>query len=73
MGRLINARAETVTEEPSFRAAAAKRRCVLPADGYYEWQATADGKQQYFLHLDDTMLDIAGLHEAVARPGEGNH
>ena len=36
LGRLINARAETVTKKPSFRAAAAKRRCVLPADGYYE-------------------------------------
>ena len=35
LGRLINARAETVTEKPSFGAAAAKRRCVLPADGYH--------------------------------------
>ncbi len=36
--RMINARAETVSEKPAFRAAFAKRRCLLPADGYYEWQ-----------------------------------
>ena len=59
LGRLINARAETVTEKPSFRAAAAKRRCVLPADGYYEWQATPDGKQPFFLHLEGTVLNMA--------------
>lgn len=36
--RLIYARSETVTEKPSFKAAAAKRRCIVPADGHYEWQ-----------------------------------
>lgn len=41
--RLINARAETVAEKPSFRRALARRRCLLPADGYYEWQAAGPG------------------------------
>ena len=41
-GRLINARAETVAVKPAFRRAFAKRRCILPADGYYEWQAISD-------------------------------
>ncbi len=45
---MINARAETVTEKPAFRAAWAKpRRCVVPADAFYEWQRTAGGKQPY--------------------------
>ena len=49
---LINARAETVTEKPSFRTAVSKRRCLIPANGYYEWQETADGrKQPWFLSL----------------------
>jgi len=72
LGRLINARAETVTQKPSFRAAAAKRRCVLPADGYYEWQATPDGKQPYFLHLDGSVLNMAGVYELWRDPAKDN-
>ena len=71
LGRLINARAETVTQKPSFRTAAAKRRCVLPADGYYEWQATPEGKQPYFLH-DDKVLNMAGLYELWRDPAKDN-
>ena len=41
--RLINARSETVSEKPAFKRAFARRRCLLPADGYYEWQKPADG------------------------------
>jgi len=63
-----DARAETVIEKPSFRAAASKRRCVLPADGYYEWQVIPNGKQPYFLHLDDTVLNMAGLYELWRDP-----
>jgi Uncharacterized conserved protein len=51
--RMINARAETVAVKPAYRRAFAKRRCILPADGYYEWQAISDGgkkrKQPYFI------------------------
>ena len=45
-GKLINARAETVADKPAFRRAFAKRRCIIPADGYYEWQAVTEGGKQ---------------------------
>lgn len=47
--RLINARSETVHSKPSFRAAFRSRRCLVPADGWFEWQSTGSGKQPYFL------------------------
>ena len=66
--RMINARAETVSEKPAFRAAFARRRCLLPADGYYEWQAPPAGtrgpKQPYFIcRPDHGPLAFAGLYE----------
>jgi putative SOS response-associated peptidase YedK len=63
--RLINARAETVSAKPSFRSAFAHRRCLLPADGYYEWQRQdAGGKQPYFICRGDGQpLAFAGLYE----------
>jgi putative SOS response-associated peptidase YedK len=62
--RLINARMETVTEKPSFRQAAAKRRGLVAADGYFEWQKTSDGKIPTYLHgEDDGILAFAGLFE----------
>lgn len=67
--RLINARRETVTEKPAFARAAARRRCLLPADGYYEWQKTAEGKIPYFLHhADGSQLAFAGLYELWPDP-----
>jgi putative SOS response-associated peptidase YedK len=71
--RLINARVETAREKPAFRRAFAKRRCLLPADGYYEW-LTADGggKQPYFIHPGDGgMLAMAGLYEFWSPPEGG--
>ncbi len=62
--RLINARAETAREKPSFRAAFAARRCLIPATGFFEWQPKASGKQPYFIHgADNTPLVFAGLWE----------
>ncbi|MDQ6754121.1 MAG: SOS response-associated peptidase [Actinomycetota bacterium] len=62
--RLINARMETVTEKPSFRQAAAKRRALVVADGYFEWQKTADGKIPTYLHGEtEQILAFAGLYE----------
>lgn len=48
--RPINARAETVADKPYFRSAFRRRRCLVPAGGYYEWQAGAHGKQPWFIH-----------------------
>ncbi|WP_084125772.1 SOS response-associated peptidase [Demequina sp. NBRC 110054] len=62
--RMFNARSETMAEKPSFRAAFAKRRCVVPASGYYEWQTKDDGKHPFFIHpTDDAPLAFAGLYE----------
>ncbi len=67
--RLINARQETVTVKPAFKTAAARRRCLLPADGYYEWQNTPDGKIPHFLHAPDGgQLSFAGLYELWPDP-----
>jgi putative SOS response-associated peptidase YedK len=64
--RLINARAETVSSKPSFRSAFGKRRCLIPADGFYEWQAIPGSKtKQPFLIgvIDAPVFGFAGLWE----------
>lgn len=73
--RLINARVETAAEKPAFRQAFAKRRCILPALGYYEWETRRpEGggkayKQPYFIHRpDDSTLAMAGLYELWRDP-----
>jgi putative SOS response-associated peptidase YedK len=67
--RMINARAETVAVKPAFRGAFARRRCIIPADGYYEWQAAADkadkkAKQPFYIYRSDGgILCFAGIYE----------
>ena len=74
--RMINARMETVAEKPAFKRAFAVRRCLLPADGYFEWYPTsrtnATGKpvkQPYFMRpADGSILAMAGLYEIWRDP-----
>jgi len=62
--RMINARAETVASKPAFRSAFAKRRCLIPADGYYEWQTAGKAKQPYYIYrTDGGVLAFAGIYE----------
>jgi putative SOS response-associated peptidase YedK len=60
--RLINARADSATTKPAFRDAIMRRRCLLPADGWYEWQRTGTHKQPFFITpADGSTLALAGL------------
>lgn len=62
--RLINARSETVTEKPSFRVAFARRRVLVPADGFFEWSRRGDRKRPFYFHMrDGEPFAIAGLWE----------
>ena len=70
--RMINARAETVAEKPAFRNALKKRRCLVLADGYYEWQKTPLGKRPYRIILKSgEPFAMAGLWETWSDP-QGN-
>jgi putative SOS response-associated peptidase YedK len=67
--RLINARSETASEKPSFRTALRRRRCLIPADGFYEWAGTKGSKQPYFICIEDRALfAFAGLWERWNQP-----
>lgn len=70
--KAINARIETVTEKPMFRTAALKRRALIPANGYYEWQKGEDGKKAaIYLHPErDDLLAFAGLYEFWPDPAK---
>jgi putative SOS response-associated peptidase YedK len=66
---LINARAETVQEKPAFRNAIRRRRCLVPADGYYEWHTSDGRKQPYFIHpRAGGPIGFAGLAETWMGP-----
>ncbi|MGH3373036.1 MAG: SOS response-associated peptidase [Nocardioidaceae bacterium] len=79
--RMINARVETVAEKPAYRKAFASRRCLLPADGYYEWyvleeEQPTEGsrkpkprKQPFYIHpADGSVMAMAGLYEIWRDP-----
>lgn len=68
-GRLINARADTAAERPAFRNAFSRHRCLLPADGFYEWRHDPDGKQpMHVARRDGHPFGMAGLYERWLSP-----
>ncbi|NLM37693.1 MAG: SOS response-associated peptidase [Firmicutes bacterium] len=71
-GKTLNARAETVLEKPAFRQAVQRRRCLVPADGFYEWRAVGGKKYPYYIFLKDrTVFSFAGIWEEWADPATG--
>jgi putative SOS response-associated peptidase YedK len=69
-GGFINARGETVNRTPSFRDAFRRRRCLVPADGFYEWRRSARGKVPYYFRpASDLLVSFAGIWERWERPG----
>jgi putative SOS response-associated peptidase YedK len=64
-GRMINARAETIATKPAFRRPFAKRRCLIPADGYYEWK---DKKPFYIIKTNGGILAMAGIYDLWRDP-----
>lgn len=71
--RMINARAETLAEKPSFRDAFRKRRCLVLTDGWYEWQVAPGGKQPWFIRMKDARpFAFAGLWERWKDPASGS-
>lgn len=67
--KMINARAETLAEKPAFKAALARRRCLIPADGFYEWKT--EGNVRHPLHIrrkDGALFAFAGLWEEWKQP-----
>jgi putative SOS response-associated peptidase YedK len=69
--KLINARAETVAEKPSFRSAFRHSRCLIIADGFYEWQKLEDGKQPFYIQRQDNLpFAFAGLY-SIWQPPDG--
>ena len=70
--RMINARAETVMEKPSFRQAFTARRCLVPADGFYEWRKNGSSKTPFYVHLSSNRpMSFAGLWETWRPNREG--
>lgn len=69
--KMINARAETAHEKPSYRSAFKSRRCLILADGFYEWKKTPDGKQPHYIKMTDgSPFAFAGLWETWTGDGE---
>lgn len=67
----INARSETLAEKPMFRGLIKRQRCIVPANGFYEWRRTGGPKQPYFIHLaDEPIMLMAGLYD-IARDASG--
>jgi putative SOS response-associated peptidase YedK len=67
--KMINARAETIAEKPAFRNLLTRKRCLIPADGFYEWQNVGGGKQPFRIVLKDrNVFSFAGLYDTWTSP-----
>jgi len=68
--KMINAKAETLAKKPSYRTPFKKRRCLIPATGFYEWVTSNGGKQPYYIHQEDNgLFAFAGLWEHWDKEG----
>lgn len=68
--RLINARSETIFDKPVWRSVITRRRCLVPANGFYEWQKQDDGKQPYYIYVkDQSLFMFAGVWESWEHAG----
>lgn len=71
---LINARSETIFEKPLWKNLIVKQRCLIPANGFYEWQKRPDGKHPFFIHpADQVMFMFAGVWEVWRHNGVDAH
>lgn len=67
--KMINARAETVQTKPAYRASLKRRRCIVPATGFFEWKRAKDGKIPHFIKMkDDSFFGFAGLYDRWKAP-----
>jgi putative SOS response-associated peptidase YedK len=67
--KMINARAETIAEKPAFRESVLSRRCLIPADGFYEWSKKQRGKSPFcFTLTDDSVFAFAGIWDRWKNP-----
>src|SRR3979411_238075 len=71
---MINARSETASTKPAFRDALINRRCLVPADGFYEWKKTGKTKQPYCFEINDgALFALAGMGEGWRGQGDYRH
>lgn len=69
--KLFNARSETVFEKPMWKSVIKNKRCLIPANGFYEWQKKDDGKQPFYIHLpEDEIFSMAGVWESWTHEGK---
>ena len=66
--KMLNARSETASSKPSFRSAFKKRRCLVLADGFYEWKKVGSKKQPYWIQVNESLFAMAGLWETWKDP-----